>query len=212
MAAVDAERRFVQLTAKVQVDAASSEERSEQVALDRRLRRIPTERNSSTPQRRMPTRLGNTLRAAETWPIDKYGLDPVKCWPRLWLLLPEPVRRELVDARTSLDAAGAVVLWGVMFVAWTPWAWWAAPIGLATALVAYRRAVQTAEGYGDLVESAFDLHRSALYASLRWPLPPNPAEEREAGHALTGYLWRGSDKPSPEFVTPANDADQGGST
>jgi hypothetical protein len=203
--AVDtAERRFSELAAKLDADTASPEERGEYVALDRQLRRVPSEPDRSVPQRRMPTRLGNTLRAAETWPVDKYGLDPVKCWPRLWLLLPESVRQELVDARAGLDAAGAAVLWGVLFVGWTVWAWWAAPVGLLTALAAYRQVVRAAEVYGDLVESAFDLHRSALYESLRWPLPHNPAEEHQAGRALTDYLWRGSDKPSPEFTEPEN--------
>jgi len=199
-----AERRFGELAAKLDADTASPEERGEYGALDRQLRRVPSEPDPSMPQRRMPTRLGNTLRAAETWPVDKYGLDPVKCWPRLWLLLPEAVRQELVDARASLDAAGSAVLWGVLFVGWTVWVWWAAPVGLLTAWAAYRQAVRNAEVYSDLVESAFDLNRLALYQALRWPLPHNPAEEHQAGRALTDYLWRGSDKPSPEFTGPEN--------
>jgi hypothetical protein len=56
--------------------------------------------------------------------------------------------------------------------------------------------------YGDLVESTFDLHRTALYKSLRFPLPKNPTEERQIGRALTDYLWRGFTEPEPTFEKP----------
>jgi hypothetical protein len=206
-AAETAERRFSELSAKVDKDTAPPGERSEHVALDLRLRRMPTERDPSNPQRRMPTRLGNTLRAAETWPLDKYGLDPVKCWPRLWLLLPESVQGELMDVRGGLDAIGAVVLWSILFIAWTAWAWWAAPIGVLIALAAYRQTVRVAEVYSDLVESTFDLYRFKLYESTHWPLPRNPAEEHDVGAALTAYLWRGSDAPRPVFTDTDDAAD-----
>src|SRR5262249_34312036 len=84
-----------QLAVKVEKGRATADEQRRHLALERRLRRIPTEANESTPTRRMPTALGNILRAAESWPAHKYGLDPAKCWPRLWLLLPETSRSEL---------------------------------------------------------------------------------------------------------------------
>src|SRR6266851_8155147 len=55
-------------------------EQAEYVRLDVDLRRVPTDAAS-----RLPTKLGNTLRAAELFPTAKYGLDTAIIWPRLWL-------------------------------------------------------------------------------------------------------------------------------
>jgi hypothetical protein len=178
------------------VDTLSREERVEYVTLDWRLRGAPRK------DRRMPTSLGNILRAAEARPYDRYGLDATKCWPRLWLILPENVRSELTAARGSLDGGATAFLWGLLFVIWTVWAWWAAPSGLLLAVFAYRSMLTSASVYGDLLVSAFDLHRRDLYRSLRWPLPTNPAEEPARGRGLTLYLWRGSDDQEPSFTEP----------
>jgi hypothetical protein len=151
----------------------------------------------------VPTRVGNILRAAETRPCHRYGLDAVVIWPRLWLMLPEPTRQELTSVRGSLDASVAAAIWGIGFVAFTPWAWWAAPAGFTVAAAAVLWWVPArAEVFADLVEAAYDLHRSALYRQLRWPLPATPADEHHTGSALTGYLVRGSDQPHPEFTPP----------
>lgn len=141
----------------------------------------------------MPTRLGNLLRAAERKPLEKYGLDAVICWPRLWLLLPDAAKKDLQDARADLNAAARVWLWSLLFMLWTLLgAWWAVPVGLLSMAFAYYGwLLNAAATYADLLESAFDLYRPLLYRLLRWPLPSNPQEERQWGKALTIYLWRG---------------------
>ena len=196
-----AERRFQKLDQLLRKDSEASNPPAaallaEYGALDWSLRRIPP-----LPEQRMPTSLGNLLRAAERISFDKYGLDSVVCWPRLWLLLPEGTQNEISAARRELDAAARLWLWGLLFILWTILAWWAAPIGILVILLAHRRMLNAAAVYGDLVESAFDLHRYRLYEVLRWPAPQNPAEEREKGKALTAYLWRGSDQPEPVFIS-----------
>jgi hypothetical protein len=169
----------------------------ELVALDERLRRVPA------PGRRMPTRLGDTLRAAEALPQAKYGLDAVRCWPRLWLVLPEPAQRELLGARRGLDAAVTGLTWAALAAVWTVTAWWVLPVAAAAVVVVYRWwLLPAAQVYGDLVEAAFDVHRTALYAALRWPLPGDPREEHELGLRLTEYLWRGSRADAPRFRSP----------
>ncbi|MBD2060475.1 hypothetical protein H6F88_31525 [Oculatella sp. FACHB-28] len=173
------------------------EELDELIAIDWQLRQAP-----SQPERLMPTQLGNLLRAAESRPTEKYGLDAVICWSRLWLVLPDAVKKELQEARTDLNTAARVWLWGVLFWVWVVWAWWAIPVGIVVAWFAYGWMLEAAATYSDLLESAFDLHRLELYKSLHFPVPTNPAEEKQFGQQLTEYLWRGSDRPYPEFTQP----------
>lgn len=138
----------------------------------------------------MPTQFGNILRAAEERPKNQYGLDTFICWPRLWLLLPDSVKTELTEARMTLNIGARIWLWSLLFLLWTPLAWWAFPAGILSAYLAYRWLLNSAIIYGDLLESAFDLYRLELYKSLRWPLPNSPEEERQLGEQLTAYLWK----------------------
>jgi hypothetical protein len=187
---------------------ATPEQREEYMRIDRQLRRLP-----SRP-RVQPTRVGNTLRAAETRPIDKYGLDAVGLWPHLWLLLPQATRDEIAAARRSLDTAVEVCLWGLLFLAFTPWTLWALPAGLVvTAASALAWVPARAEVFADLVEATFDLYHDLLYRQLRWPLPANPADDRVSGRRLTTYLIRGLNGTSPAFTgagpaLPADDTAQ----
>jgi hypothetical protein len=194
-------RRLRELAVKG-IDQLSARELATYVALDRRRRRAPTR-----PERRMPTHLGNVLRAAEGRPEAHYGLEATTCWPRLWLLLPDTARTEVAAARSSLNAATQVWLWGVLFVVWTVWAWWALPLGALVAAGAYAQMLRSAGVFGDLLESCFDVYRGSLYESLRWPLPASPADERRCGRDLTRYLWRGSSLPTPSFTDDAAQMD-----
>lgn len=164
--------------------------------LERLRRSLPV-----NPANWMSTRLGNILRASESRPLAKYGLSTGICWPRLWLLLPSHVQKELEQARLALDTTIMVWTWAVLFTIWGLWVWWMAFIGLGAALLVYYFWIlQAAEVYGELVESVFDLYRTELFKTLRWPLPANPVKERELGAKLTEYLARGLDEPAVVFT------------
>ncbi|MGW7258737.1 hypothetical protein [Streptomyces sp. NPDC054834] len=155
------------------------------------------------PARRMPTRLGNLLRASEDRVRAHYGLDPVICWPRLWFLLPDTARNEIVAARRSLYLSVQVWVCAVASAVWSVWSLWAIPLSLVVAATAYRGFLLSAAGqYAELVESCFDLYRRELYTSLRWPLPADPLAEHLAGQRLTTYLTAGSRRADPAFAPP----------
>lgn len=193
-----ADDRWQYLNHRIQANgpALRPEEYTEFLRLDRARRRQPTKE-----YRRMPTRVGNILRTAESLPRDKYGLDVVAVWPRLWLLLPPDTRAELVSARRAMTTTVAAGVWGVLFCGFGVLTFWAVVVGVAVATLSLVMWLPgLAQTYGDLLEAAFDVHRSLLYNALRWPLPTCPADESKTGEQLTTYLWRGSDAPSPTFV------------
>jgi hypothetical protein len=186
-----------QALAELEPGSLSAAQRAEYVELDLRLRRFPV--NAAD---RMPTTLGNVLRAAERRPTEKYGLDAVICWPRLWLILPDDVREQISAARAELDTGARIWLWGFFFLGWSILTLWALPIALLAMLSSGRWLVGAAETYGDLLESAFDLFRARLYESLRWPLPEDTSEEFAAGQRLTEYLFRGTVAGAVHYVVP----------
>lgn len=150
----------------------------------------------------LPTRLGNVLRAAEERAGQRYGLDAVVVWPRLYPLLPQQVTRGLAEQRGQLDlnvrlsamlSLSAVAQSGLFLSQPTqllvhPW-WLLLPAGtLLVAHLSYRAAVSAAEAFGVTIETVFDLHRFALFPALRLKLPATYAEEVAQNRYLTAFL------------------------
>jgi hypothetical protein len=175
----------------------SDAERDEYARLDRRRSQAPLRR-----ELRMPTRLGNVLRAAEQRPRERYGLDAIVCWPRLWLLLPETARTELSAARRQIDLRAEVWLWAVLFSSWAIFVWWAPLVSVAVAAPVYRSLADSAVVYGDLVVATYDMYRGELYRAADWPRPVTPAEELAAGLWLSRYLARGIPPVGVAFDRP----------
>lgn len=179
------------------------EDRLEYVRLDREIVQL----HPVQPKNLMPTALGNRLTAAEEYSRVRYGLEAIVVWPRLWSVLPESLREDTEETRKQLDSAVRLFGWGMLFCVWTVWAWWALPAGILVAVVAWLRSLDTAEVYGDLLRTAFDLHRFKLYEELRWPLPEETGEkERVYGERLTKYLFRGLLKEPIRFDHKKGDA------
>jgi hypothetical protein len=152
----------------------------------------------------MPTKLGDILRAAELRPNIRYGLDAVACWNALWLVLPVEVRTELAAARTAVDNATRGWLWGALLLVWTPWSLWALAVGLVLpTLMYYGGIMPAARLFGELIVSAFDIHRFKLYDGLHLPRPTTPILEREQdGPRVTEQLLGGLDAPDISYIIP----------
>lgn len=145
----------------------------------------------------MPTLLGNLLRRAELSAGDRYGLETVVTYPRLYPHLSEPLDREISSHLNGIDTAGAFT---VVFIAelvltlplvWRLDGWSLVPVVLAAlAVVPYRGALVVAERYGHLLATAYDLHRFDMLTAMHLRLPRTPDEERRRNGALTQF-WSG---------------------
>ena len=146
----------------------------------------------------MPTRLGNALRAAEIRAGEPYGLDTVVAWPRLYPLLPDPVRAVVDGHRDALDVNArfcavftAAAIIAAALLATHGW-WLLVPIGcLVLAWLAYRSALAAAINYGESIRTAVDLHRFTLLEALHLPLPATLDEERALNAKLSRFLLQG---------------------
>jgi hypothetical protein len=150
----------------------------------------------------MPTRLGNALRAAEAYPGDaeRWGLDAVFWWPRLYLILPDGARSQVDDARAGLDQLVVLTMlsaaFGVVALALSG-AGLNLTVGLSCAAGtfllsrgSYLAAVTSATVFGELVRSCYDLFRGDLLTRLGWPMPPTLTRERQLWGALGQQLYR----------------------
>ena len=157
----------------------------------------------------LPTRLGNAIRAAESYARDnqRYGIDAVFFWPRLYPLLPDAMRDSLAAARSSMEQLLFIALLAGVLTPVTvvlaivlplPLAVWL-PVGAGApvlALLTYLSAVAVAVSYGELVRSAFDTHRLTLLTSLGYALPTSLNEERQLWKAIGQLLYRrDTDRP-----------------
>lgn len=191
-----------QALADVPPERRSAEQQSEYADLDAELAHYPVD-----SRRLMPTALGNLLRSAEEYPQVRYGLGMSVCWPRMWLVVPKETRETLAQAQQQLNSAVRCFTWGALFVVWTPFAWWATLGALLVSAAAYWAALQAVGAYGDLLRSAFDLHRFALYEQAHWPLPPSPAGEETYGEAFSAYLFRGAVSGDVRFTHHGEEQD-----
>ena len=185
------------LAKKYQADALDRRGSQRYARLDFKLDHLPVD-----ARLRLPTRLGNTLRAAEEYPALHYGLEISVAWPRLWLVLPESAQTELAAARQALNEGVQLLVWGLAFLAWSVWAWWAFIPALGVILAAWLRLPAAALVYAQLLRAAFDLHRFHLYDALSWPRPTHPALEKAHGEALTQHLKRHLADPQAQFAAP----------
>lgn len=152
----------------------------------------------------MPTRLGNALRAAESYPGDneRWGLDAVFWWPRLYLVLPDSARDQVAESRSSMDqlvvlsvlsAAFAAVAIGFGIAGLASLVWVLCAVGgVILARLSYLAAVASAAVFGDLVRSCFDLFRGDLLTHLGWQMPDTLPDERALWIALGQQLYRRS--------------------
>ncbi|WP_412030485.1 hypothetical protein [Deinococcus yunweiensis] len=160
------------------------------------------------PQNVLPTRLGNIIRAFETYPGTAYGLDGVVIWPALVALMDKNELEIVNESRTSFDFTVQLTVLAAAFGAFSggyglatglttsPQA--SLPFLLATflagalTLTAYQMACVAAMNWGVDVRRAVDLNRQALWARFGVKDPfGDVQDERILGQQLSQQLIYG---------------------
>lgn len=147
------------------------------------------------PENVMPTLLGNVLRRAETTAGERYGLDTVVTYPRIYPYLSPRLDGELGNQLDIVDTACTfvVMLSGLALVSaplvtrLDPWS--AVPVALAgLAAISYRAARVAAKWHGDLLCTAYDLHRFDMRQAMHLELPKHADQEVRLNKKLTDFL------------------------
>lgn len=169
------------------------------------------------PEEVMPTRLGNIMKNSERYSYQRYDVDSVLVWPRLYAVLPESFVKTLEGAKTSLDFmlvfSTLSILFGFaagLFVLISQGDWWLFLLcfvgGFVVAWLAYRSALEAAITYGQLIKSAFDLYRGALIKQMGFKQPKSLEKERDFWKLHYELMYKGgTDKPDLLVYEGADD-------
>ena len=203
---------------EIKAHPQASPERTE-AAMELALRYPPEERLV------LPTELGNVIRAFETHPRERYGLDGIAAWPRLAPMLSDSERASMEDATTDLafwlNSLTVITVAGSLLFVERLWhrpsgilATICVEVGIIVLVVAatqasYRQTISSAIRWGHGVRAAFDTHILELYDCLGVRRPVSPEEDREVGR-IVGRLfafaepvptgWRTRPEPVDESV------------
>ncbi|NNN35267.1 hypothetical protein HLK59_33865 [Streptomyces sp. S3(2020)] len=145
----------------------------------------------------MPTSLGNMLLRAERFAGDRYGLDMMRVYPRIYPFV-APRLENAVTQQLSLISATAslAVSLGLTALATSPlflrWDVWSLlPLAPAIlALLAYRGAVAASAFHGTLLATVFDVHRFDLLRAFHYKLPESADDLVGMNEVVSAYLAR----------------------
>ncbi len=146
-----------------------------------------------------PTRLGNALRAMETFGYTRYGLDSQSLWFELQSVVPETTRRNTEEGRAPVDffvssiAHMTVLSVLCLIVGVSTLNVGTCLIGLgaaATVPLSYRLAVRNVKDWGDAVKALVNLGRIPLADHFGLSMPDELSEERNMWHAYMRVIER----------------------
>jgi len=149
----------------------------------------------------LPTRLGNILLAAERYPLDRYGIDSIVFWPRLYPLLPEQFQHDYEEfvlnfefplVMSFLSAVCTSCICSVMlYTHQAPGTFIVALLGgYVVAYMAYLLGLPAAEEVAEQQRTAFDLYRDRLLEA--WPSVADITDEQTAFEDIRDFVLIGA--------------------
>lgn len=168
----------------------------------------------------MPSRFGNTLKAAENYPGERYGFDGVQFWPRLVHVIPNEYKINIDNTRNELsflvnmsilsalfsflsilaiffsmstvDQAGADPRIYFKFLS-ENWKYFLfAALGIISCYFFYNASIFSVSAFGLVIRSSFDLFRLDLLKKLGVKKPRDSIEEFKIWNQLNELIVLGS--------------------
>jgi hypothetical protein len=164
----------------------------------RRLERLRIARPTHAPER--PTRIAERFRATALRMRNLYRLDLDLAWPRLWTLLPSPLREDISRAADAYAASARLAAWGLLYLLLVTIWWPALFIAAAIWVAAATRARSSANLLAELVETAVDLHLTKLAGRLE--IPDGTPLTKLTGAAVSRRLSEGPPDPAAAHTGP----------
>lgn len=173
-----------------------------------------------SPEQILPTRFGNTLKAAENYPGERYGFEGVQLWPRLLHVIPPEYKQNIDGARNELSFLVNMSILSMIFstlcICAFFYSMWSTDLGsgglmnyLAFMSIATKYLIAAAAGFlscgffynasifsvssfGLMIRSAFDLFRLDLLKKLELVRPNDSIQEFETWSILNELIVLGS--------------------
>ncbi len=164
----------------------------------------------------VPTRLGNALRAFETYAHNHFSLDSQSVWSELFASVPKSLQQEYESSRAGVDFFVAVFYLAALFgliafaVALTTGPLIllvGAAISFALLPIAYRLAYQNTSYWADTTRAVVNLGRKGLADNFGLVLPDSIQEERKMWQAVNAFIFY----PYEKALAEALDEFRGGS-
>jgi hypothetical protein len=148
----------------------------------------------------MPTRLGNALKAAETYGRNRWNIDALTLWYELVSAAPEVLHRELNDTRSAMDFFAAMIvqfiLLGSVSLVLIPQADNLAPLWVAAGVLllvvpSYSALVGRVSAYRSVIQALVNVGRMPVASNMAYRLPATIDEERFFWNRLSSYCLFG---------------------
>lgn len=188
---------------RIQRALAGNVDGVERGLLQEQLQRFPEQRVQTAP-----TRLGNALRAFETFSVDRYLLDSQLFWTELYSVVPDALRKELEVARSSVDFFVAATYLSVI-VGLLEWIGGVLVGGgpdrgmllvgafaFALAPIWYRSAVGSTSYWASTVRALVYLGRAPLAEAMGLTLPDSIDAERKMWALADRFAYFGYEEGS----------------
>lgn len=146
-----------------------------------------------------PTWAGDRLRAADERLHRSCRLDLPVVWPRLWLVLPDAARAELVAVQDGAASAARSVGWALLHLLLGLFWWPSAVVGAVSLFAARQRVRRSVAVYAELAESAVDVYGRdlAVQLGLDWAQRVTP----EVGEEITAILRKPGTETDDQWTT-----------